>query len=433
MAAYIAALLEKAAENHPHIVGQPTDDDIFAMTEILFPILHDADYDMTVVQGRVNHNLVGLIQSSAAYAATWTAVFPRPIRPATYDPTIPEAATSVTRNRMEAAHSARIKDYEIFVAAEKGVSAFIQKAVEETWFKSLRDPITFYNSVTSYDLLDHLRNNSGGLHNNDLASLPAEMLHYYANEEGIPEFILALEKAREKLSRGGLPMSDAQVLATAHAQVFASLHYPEATREWERLPTASKTWAAWQTKYRQANVERLRLLRAQANAFGGAATGAATMVITNVTNSTANDTALADALTQIANASTNDNSLLASMVAQLTALTTRMDSMQHSGPTPATTTRGATPTGPTPPATTTTPHPPRAPRQPRGRTFTQAEALQIFDPTGYCSTHGWRVKASHTSKTCTRRNQWHKEDATRADTMGGCNRNKGWETNPNPM
>ena len=112
MAAYIAALLEKAAENHPHIVGQPTDDDIFAMTEILFPILHDADYDMTVVQGRVNHNLVGLIQSSAAYAATWTAVFPRPTRPATYDPTIPDAATSVTRNRMEAAHSARIKDYE---------------------------------------------------------------------------------------------------------------------------------------------------------------------------------------------------------------------------------------------------------------------------------------------------------------------------------
>ena len=415
MAAYIAALLEKAAENHPHIVGQPTDDDIYAMTEILFPILHDADYDMTVEQGRVNHNLVGLIQSSAAYAATWTAVFPRPIRPATYDPTIPDAATSVTRNRMEAAHSARIKDYEIFVAAEKGVSAFIQKAVEETWFKSLRDPITFYNNVTSYDLLNHLRNNSGGLHNNDLASLPAEMLHYYANEEGIPEFILALEKAREKLSRGGLPMSDAQVLATAHAQVFASLHYPEATREWERLPTASKTWAAWQIMYRQANVERLRLLRAQANAFGGAATGTA-----HVTN-TSNDTALADALTQIANATTNDNSLLASMVAQLTALTTRMDSMQRSGPPPTT------------PATTTTPHPPRAPRQPRGHTYTQADALRIFDPTGYCSTHGWRVKASHTSKTCTRRNHWHKEEATRADTMGGSNRNKGWETNPNPM
>ena len=105
MAAYITALLAKAAENHPQIVGQPSDDDIFAMTEILFPILHDANYDMTVVTGRVNHNLVGLIQSGAAYTATWTAAFPRPALPEPYDPTIPDAATSVTRNRMEAAHS----------------------------------------------------------------------------------------------------------------------------------------------------------------------------------------------------------------------------------------------------------------------------------------------------------------------------------------
>ena len=431
MAAYIAALLEKAAENHPKITGQPTDDDIFAMTEILFPILHDAEYDMSVIPGIVNHNLVGLIQSSAAYTATWTAVFPRPTRPATYDPTIPDAATSVMRNRMEAAHSARIKDYEIFIAAEKGVSAFIQKAVEETWFKSLRDPITFYNNVTSYNLLEHLRDNSGGLHNNDLAALPAEMMNYYANVEGIPEFILELEKAREKLARGGLPMADATLLATAHAQVYASLHYPETTREWERLPPAAKTWAAWQTKYREANVERLRLLRATTNAFGGTATGVPTMVINNVTSTPSE---LTNALTQIANAATNDQALLASMVAQMAALTTRMDTMHNSGVTPATTTSGTTPTTPTPPTTATTPQPARAPRTPRTpKTYTQADALRIFDPAGYCSTHGWRVTASHTSKTCTKRNQWHKEDATRADTMGGCNRNKGWETNPNPM
>ncbi len=57
------------------------------------------------------------------------------------------------------------------------------------------------------------------------------MLHYYANKDGIPKFILALEKAREKLACRGVPMSDATLLATAHLQVFASLHYPEATQE----------------------------------------------------------------------------------------------------------------------------------------------------------------------------------------------------------
>ena len=65
-------------------------------------------------------------------------------------------------------------------------------------------------------------------------------------------------------------MSDATLLATAHTQVFASLQYPAATREWEQLPQAQQTWAAWQTKYGKANIERLRLQRANLNSFGAA-------------------------------------------------------------------------------------------------------------------------------------------------------------------
>jgi len=57
------------------------------------------------------------------------------------------------------------------------------------------------------------------------------MLHYYATAEGLPEFILALKYSREKLARGGVPMSDATLLATAHSQVMGSLHYLEASRE----------------------------------------------------------------------------------------------------------------------------------------------------------------------------------------------------------
>ena len=74
------------------------------------------------------------------------------------------------------------------------MSAFIQAVVEEVWIKALHHPITFYNNVTAYTLLEYLQANSGGLHNNDLATLPATMLHYYANAEGVPEFILKLEK-----------------------------------------------------------------------------------------------------------------------------------------------------------------------------------------------------------------------------------------------
>jgi hypothetical protein len=281
------------------------------------------------------------------------------------------------------------------------------------WIKPLLHPITFYNNVTAYNLLEYLRTNSGGLHNTDLATLPTEMLHYYANEDGIPEFILALEKARKKLAHRGVPMSDATLLATAHSQVFASLHYPEATREWERLPPASQTWASWQTKYREANVKHLCLLRANLNSFGAA---------NNVTDTQITSDAIAMALDNIANSATNDSTLMSNILAQLAALTTRLDSMQqyHSVVTPP-----ANPTTPPPLASTTTPWVPKA--------YTQAQALCIFDPAGYCSTRGYRVVTSHTSKMCKKKGPHHNVNATRRDTERGSKTNKGWETNPNPM
>ena len=415
MATHLETLLAKAAEIHPRIIGQPTDNDIFKMMEVLSPILHNADYDMIVVPGQINHNLIGLIQHVTSYTATWLAAFPRPVRPPPYDPNIPDGATSVVRNRMEAAHAAVVADFEVFTAAEKGVSAFIQTVVDEVWIKTLRHPVTFYNNVTAYALLEHLRDNSGGLHGNDLATLPSEMLHYYANEDGIPEFILALEKAREKLARGGVPMLDATLLATAHSQVYASLHFPEASREWERLAPHLKTWTAWQTKFCEADQERKRLQRANPTSFG---------VANHVNSSPVDNALIASALDNIANAATNDSTLMSSILAQLTALSTRMDAMQQQQGTRTTTLPPANP----PPLPTT---PAKTPFVPR--VYTQAEALRVFDPAGYCHTHGWRVHKNHTSATCRRKDRRHDDAGTRADTKGGSNKNKGWETNPNPM
>jgi len=65
-------------------------------------------------------------------------------------------------------------------------------------------------------------------------NLPTEMLSYYEELEGIPEFLLKLAKAREKLACGGLAMSDEVLLATASSQVFKSMRFLEATR-----PTSS--------------------------------------------------------------------------------------------------------------------------------------------------------------------------------------------------
>jgi len=90
--------------------------------------------------------------------------------------------------------------------------------------KDLEDIVTFYNRVSAQALLTHLRLNCGGMEPEDLVKLQTAMNSYYDDCEGVPEYINKLEKARIKLDRGGLPMSDPQVLAIASASVYASQH-----------------------------------------------------------------------------------------------------------------------------------------------------------------------------------------------------------------
>ena len=149
----IGALLAKAAESHPRISGQTKDDNIFKMTEVLYPILHNAKYDMIVVPGHINHNLVGLIQHTTSYAATWGALFPKPLRPPPYNTHIPDGATPVVCNCMEAAHATVVSNFEVYNAAEEGTSAFIRAVVADVWIKPLSDPVTIYNNITAYTLI----------------------------------------------------------------------------------------------------------------------------------------------------------------------------------------------------------------------------------------------------------------------------------------
>ena len=113
--------------------------------------------------------------------------------------------------------------------------------IEEVHYKELKVTGTFYNNVTAYTLMEHLKTNCGGLHTTDLINLPTQMIGYYADTVGIPEYIDQLDEARKKLAQGNLPMTDQQLVAITSASVLALQHLPRTTEDWERLPDASKT------------------------------------------------------------------------------------------------------------------------------------------------------------------------------------------------
>ena len=49
-----------------------------------------------------------------------------------------------------------------------------------------------------------------------------------------------------------------------------------------------------------------------------------------------------------------------------------------------------------------------------------------FDPNGSCWSHGYKVTYNHNSCTCTAKKPGQKDNATRANPMGGSQANKNW-------
>ena len=397
----ITTLFATAAATFPPISQQPSDDDLTALRDVLYPLLLDIPYDE---DGQ--HNLIGIVEPTLSYTTTWGAEFPVPARPPAY-PAIPDDASAVVRARHEATHAILRRDYASYEAAERATAKFIRDAVDELWYRDLRHPRSFYTNVTAKQLLEHLDANCGGLHPSELVNLPTEMLGYYADAEGIPEYINMLEEAQRKLARANLPMSDNQLLAIASTAILASDHYPRPTDIWEALPRNLRTWTAWKAHYHEAHLARKRQLLATHHASSQHGSAHATAVIADGTT----DLAMArlnSYLDNLALSATSDRTTLqqlldanTSLTANVTALTTSLTSL-----TAAYTTLASSKTFPAPVGTT-----------PLKRT-------SLLDPEGYCWTHGFRVKVGHSSATCTTRNDGHQVTATRRNPMGGSMANK---------
>ena len=399
----ITTLFATAATTFQPITGQPTDDDLTALRDVLYPLLLDIPYDMDGT-----HNLIGLIEPTPSYTTTWGTPFPIPPRPPAY-PAIADDASAVVRARWEAEHAILVKDYASYDAAERAAAKFIRDAVDEIWYRDLRHSRSFYTNVTAKQLLDHLDANCGGLHPSELVNLPTEMMGYYADADGIPEYINMLEEAQRKLARANLPMSDDQLLAIASTAVLASEHFPRPTDEWEALARVNKTWTAWKAHYRAAHIARKRqMLAAGKSQYGGSANA-----VTPADDSTISPdtfTRLDGYLDNLAAAATTECTTLSQLIENNATLTANVTSLTASV---AALTAAY--------AILAAGH--KAPTLPKAKDSKQS----YLAVNGYCWTHGYRVRKGHDSATCKDKADGHKEAATRANTMNGSNNNKGWD------
>ena len=87
--------------------------------------------------------------------------------------------------------------------------------VDETWYKELEDPDTFYTKVTALKLLDHLTEFCTGLHTVDAVDIPQLMKLLYKYSDGLPQFINTMDAAQCKSKDAKLVINDEYLHAVA--------------------------------------------------------------------------------------------------------------------------------------------------------------------------------------------------------------------------
>jgi hypothetical protein len=214
-----------------------------------------------------------------------------------------------------------------------------------------------------------------------------------------------LEDAQKKAQRAGMPIADIELVMMASAAVLAAQHFSCKVDDWEGLPAAARTWMAWKTAFCLAHLKRQCQILASGGGkpLGGAhgvmpdllpAMDRLGLALDNLALAATNDTAVLQQLTAA-------NLALTSTIAMLTTINKKL--VDTAAKTPR---RGsATPTA----------------------SSTNSRSTKNPFPSNYCWTHGHHCSKQHTSATCMHKASGHKDKATCLNTMGGSEKDKGWD------
>jgi hypothetical protein len=187
------------------------------------------------------HSLTAILTNPQRYAANHGgAAFIRPAHLLLCDNNIADNATTVVRICTESAHCTRLDNYISYEAAKHGATKFLREVVNEVWYNNLKDADTFYMKVLALEIMAFLDANSRGLHAVDMITLCTNMHGYYAQADGILQYIIMLEEAQKKAKRAGMPIADIKLVMMALAAVLPAQHFPHEVDNWEGLPANSR-------------------------------------------------------------------------------------------------------------------------------------------------------------------------------------------------
>jgi hypothetical protein len=344
--------------------------------------------------GQLGH--LGITVNAAVYGTLSVLPFVPPINPGA-TPTFPANAQGPQIENVRHIFQEEQAIFNTYQNVQKAISALMIGAVDPIYFQALSLPLVGLATRTPLEKFAHLYEAYANITPADVQTNDAHMKADYDVNLPIESFFRQIEMAIDYASAGNTPYTPAQVLTIAYQIIFQTGIFADDCRNWKRQPVAYKTWPQFKIDFTRAHQEYRESQVTTPHAAGFLAEEFAPIdsqqetidAIANLATATAADrTAVANLTTTVADLTTalgKSNTKLVTALERITTLTQQLAACRAA---------------------------------PGSRPNVHSDSLSRSH---YCWTCGHR--STHSSWKCETPSTGHQKRATRADTMGGSNKN----------
>ena len=391
-------------KNIPEIHGEPTYDSI---TSIKTEIYANAAVIPNALGGG-QHGHIGLIMEAPLYATLSNIPFIVPQDPGplpVFNPNL--RYTTAERETVIREHKETRRLYDTITNVELALRNQVINAVDEVYLSEKRNRYTGYHRVSTRELLDHLMQRYGKITPLACKQNKTCFEEQLDTSQPIDVYFRRIDDCLQFAVDASLPFSLEQTLETVYYAISASGLYVDGCKAWRKRGQNTKTWVAFKKFFASEyhNLREQMNMNAQQTGFHSASAVFApttpsqvpqiTEALDNLTMATVNDRNIIAQLTQAnAELTSTNKKLVQQMEDAVKSIRTLMENDAKR----------------------------EKEKSERAKTYNER-----FDPNGYCWSHGYKVTFDHTSCNCTVKKPGHKDNATRANTMGGSQLNKKWK------
>jgi hypothetical protein len=363
------------------------------------------------------HGLLALTIDPAIYNTISPDPFVPPANPSA-NPVLPDNSTVAFIAELTRQHAASLRIWKEYLSTDKTLKQQLLAAIDDIYYRSLRNRITGYANVTTLTILRHLYDSYGNISPTDLIDNDTRMKAPYNPSQPIELLFDQFDDAIELAAAANAAYTGPQIVAYAYNTILQTGLFTDACRDWRRRPAAQKTWPTFKADFSLAHQEMRESQTTTQGAGFHSANAALTAdfqqqtfeALANLATATESDRSAVSNLTGTNSALTTQlastNAKLDTALADIAALRLELSASRNNnnrrnihgdGNWSHNRNRNDNNRGPT---------------------------VRKYFNENYCWTHGYHIANDHTSQTCRAPKDGHRNCATRAKTMNGSDRYK---------